>query len=58
MKKVVNFMLNWLTVMTMVTAVYSANGTTIADKIVNAAANSSINYTTALVKVQTGKVRF
>lgn len=58
MKKVVNFMLNWLTVMTMFTAVYSANGTTIADKIVNAAANSSINYTTALVKVQTGKVRF
>ena len=58
MKKVVNFMLNWLTVMTMFTAVYSANGTTIADKIVNAAANSSINYATALVKVQTGKVRF
>ena len=58
MKKVVNFMLNWLTVMTMVTAVYSADGTTIADKVVNAAANSSINYTTALVKVQTGKVRF
>lgn len=58
MSKLVNFMLNWLTVMTMVTAVYSANGTTIADKVVNAAANSSINYTTALVKVQTGKVRF
>lgn len=58
MKKVVNFMLNWLTAMTMFTAVYSANGTTIADKIVNAAANSSINYETALVKVQTGKVRF
>ena len=58
MKKVVNFMLNWLTVMTMFTAVYSANGITIADKIVNAAANSSINYTTALVKVQTGKARF
>ena len=58
MKKVVNFMLNWLTVMTMFTAVYSANGTTIADKVVNAAANSSINYTTALIKVQSGKVRF
>ena len=58
MKKVVNFMLNWLTVMTMFTAVYSANGTTIADKIVNAAANSSINYTTALIKVKSGKVNF
>ena len=58
MKKMVNFMLNWLTVMTMFTAVYSANGTTIVDKMVNAAANSSINYTTALVKVQSGKVNF
>ena len=58
MKKVVNFMLNWLTVMTMFTAVYSANGTTIADKIVNAAANSSINYTTALMQVKSGKVNF
>ena len=58
MKKVVNFMLNWLTVMTMFTAVYSANGTTIADKVVNAAANSSINYTTALIKVKSGKVNF
>ena len=58
MKKMINFMLNWLTVMTMFTAVYCAEGTTIADKMVNAAANSSINYTTALVKVQTGKVRF
>ena len=58
MKKMVMFMLNWVTALTMFAAVYSANGTTIADKIVNAAANSSINYTTALVKVQTGKVRF
>ena len=58
MKKVVNFMLNWLTVMTMVTAVYSANGTTIAEKMVNCAANSSINYITALAKVQSGKVVF
>ena len=58
MKKMINFMLNWLTVLTMFTAVYSANGTTIADKVINAAANSSINYTTALVKVQSGKIRF
>ena len=58
MKKVVNFMLNWLTVMTMVTAVYSANGTTIAEKMINCAANSSINYITALAKVQSGKVVF
>ena len=58
MKKMVHFMLNWLTVMPMVTAVYSANGATIADKVVNAAANSSINYTTALIKVKSGKVNF
>ena len=58
MKKVVNFMLNWLTALTIFTAVYSANGTTIADKVVNAAANSSINYTTALIKVKSGKVNF
>ena len=58
MKKVVNFMLNWLTALTIFTAVYSANGTTIADKVINAAANSSINYTTALIKVKSGKVNF
>ena len=58
MKKVVMFMLNWLTAISMLTAVYSAEGTTIADKLVNAAANSSINYTTALIKVKSGKVNF
>lgn len=58
MKKMVMFMINWLTAFSMFTAVYCAEGTTIADKMVNAAANSSINYTTALVKVQTGKVKF
>ena len=58
MKKVVNFMLNWLTVMTMVSSVYCAEGTTLMEKVVNTAANNSINYTTALIKVKTGKVNF
>lgn len=58
MKKMVMFMLNWVTALTMFTAVYSANGTTIAEKMINCAANSSINYITALAKVQSGKVVF
>ena len=58
MKKMVNFILNWITALTMFAAVYSANGTTLTEKFVNCAANSSINYEVALTKVQTGKVRF
>ena len=58
MKKMVMFMLNWVTALTMFAAVYSANGTTIAEKMINCAANSSINYITALAKVQSGKVVF
>ena len=58
MKKMVMFMLNWVTALTMFAAVYSANGTTIAEKMINCAGNSSINYITALAKVQSGKVVF
>ena len=58
MKKMVMFMLNWVTALMMFAAVYSANGTTIAEKMINCAANSSINYITALAKVQSGKVVF
>ena len=58
MRKMVMFMLNWVTALTMFAAVYSANGTTMAEKMINCAANSSINYITALAKVQSGKVVF
>ena len=58
MSKLVNFMLNAITVMTMVSSVYCAEGTTLMEKFVNTAANSTISYETALVKVQTGKVNF
>ena len=42
----------------MVSSVYCAEGTTKKDKDVNSAANSTICYETALVKVKTGKVNF
>lgn len=58
MSKLVNFMLNVITVMTMVSSVYCAEGTTLMEKFVNTAANSTISYETALVKVKTGKVNF
>lgn len=58
MKKMINFMLNWLTAISMFTAVYCAEGATLTEKMINCAANSSINYEVALTKVQTGKVRF
>ena len=58
MSKLVNFMLNAITVLTMVSSVYCAEGTTLMEKFVNTAANSTISYETALVKVQTGKVNF
>ena len=58
MSKLVNFMLNAITVMTMVSSVYCAEGTTLLEKFVNTAANSTISYETALVKVKTGKVNF
>ena len=58
MKKLVNFMLNAITVMTLVSSVYCAEGTTLMEKVVNSAANSTISYETALIKVNTGKVQF
>ena len=58
MKKLVNFMLNAITVMTLISSVYCAEGTTLMEKVVNSAANSTISYETALVKVKTGKVNF
>ena len=58
MSKLVNFMLNAITVMTMVSSVYCAEGTTLMEKFVNTAANSTISYETALIKVKTGKVNF
>ena len=58
MSKLVNFMLNAITVMTLVSSVYCAEGTTLMEKVVNSAANSTISYETALIKVKTGKVNF
>ena len=58
MKKLVNFMLNAITVMTLVSSVYCAEGTTLMEKVVNSAANSTISYETALIKVKSGKVNF
>ena len=58
MKKLVNFMLNAVTVMTLVSSVYCAEGTTLMEKVVNSAANSTISYETALIKVKSGKVQF
>ena len=58
MKKLVNFMLNAITVMTLVSSVYCAEGTTLMEKVVNSAANSTISYETALIKVKSGKVQF
>ena len=58
MKKMINFMLNWLTALTMFAAVYSANGATLTEKFVNCAANSSINYEVAIAKIQSGKIKF
>ena len=58
MKKLVNFMLNAITVMAMVSSVYCAEGTTLIEKVVNSAANSTISYETALIKVKSGKVVF
>ena len=58
MSKLVNFMLNAITVMTMVSSVYCAEGTTLTEKFINTAANSTISYETALVKVKSGKVNF
>ena len=58
MSKLVNFMLNAVTVMTMVSSVYCAEGTTLMEKFVNTAANSTISYETALIKVKSGKVNF
>lgn len=58
MKKLINFMLNMLTVVSMVSSVYCAEGTTLVEKMINTAANSSISYETALVKVHNGKVQF
>lgn len=58
MKKVINFMLNVLAVVGMVSSVYCAEGTTLVEKMINSAANSTISYETALVKVHSGKVQF
>lgn len=58
MRKVINFMLNMLTVVSIVSSVYCAEGTTLVEKMINTAANSSISYETALVKVHNGKVQF
>ena len=58
MSKLVNFMLNAITVMTLVSSVYCAEGTTLMEKVVNSAANSTISYETALIKVKSGKVVF
>ena len=58
MRRLINFMLNAITVMTMVSSVYCAEGTTLMEKFVNTAANSTISYETALVKVKSGKVVF
>ena len=58
MSKLVNFMLNAITVMTLVSSVYCAEGNTLMEKFVNTAANSTICYETALVKVKSGKVNF
>ena len=58
MSKLVNFMLNAVTVMAMVSSVYCAEGTTLMEKFVNTAANSTICHEAALVKVKTGKVNF
>lgn len=51
MKKMVNFMLNWLTVMSMFTAVYSAEGTNAIENMVNAVADSSVSYSSELTRI-------
>lgn len=53
MKKMVNFMLNWLTVISMFTAVYCAEGTNMVENITNAVADSSISYSSELTKIHT-----
>lgn len=58
MRRLVNFMLNAITVMTMVSSVYCAEGTTLMEKFINTAANSTVSYETALIKVKSGKVNF
>lgn len=58
MTKMVNFILNWITALTMFAAVYSANGTTLTEKFVNVAVNSTINYEVAIAKIQSGKIKF
>lgn len=53
MKKMVNFMLNWLTAISMFTAVYCAEGTNMVENITNAVADSSISYSSELTKIHT-----
>ena len=51
MKKMVNFMLNWLTVMSMFAAVYSAEGTNAIENMANAVADKDISYCSELTRV-------
>ena len=53
MKKMVNFMLNWLTVISMFATVYCAEGTNMVENITNAVADSSISYSSELTKIHT-----
>ena len=55
-KKIVKFVLNWITVMSMFSTIYCADGADVFEKVTNAISDKSISYESELTKIESKKI--
>lgn len=55
-KKIVKFVLNWITVMSMFSTIYFADGEDVFEKVTNAISDKSISYESELTKIESKKI--
>ena len=55
-KKIIKFVLNWIAVMSMFSAIYCADGADVFEKVTNAISDTSISYESELTKIESKKI--
>ena len=55
-KKIIKFVLNWITVMSMFSIAYCADGADAFEKVTNAISDTSISYESELTKIESKKI--